>query len=108
MESLKKKAGSFLASVSEMVSYLQETGRESAELQHILACAQGIDAALTAPKGAARKGKQSSAQVIGLVEEFQMLMQQLVDTGVLTRLQSQPLLAECQNIKEESSKLLLL
>ena len=106
MDSLIQNAAEFNSGVMEMAMYLREEGKEFLLIGRILECGSGICGFLRAAKTVPKRSNDFLIMVVGLSEEFQYLMELMVKFGVITELQSKPLIHDNQIIKEEAINLM--
>lgn len=106
MDDLLKRAEAFRGYVTELTAWINETGKEFSCMRRLLQCATGINDALQTAKSFPNRLPESCAQAIQWADEFHGLMEQMVGLGVITEIQSRPLLTECMFIKEEAAKLM--
>ena len=71
-------------------------------MERLLECGTGISVSLRIAADVPEDSQDFHIDVIKQAEEFQCLMEFMVKTGVLTKRQSEPLIADCQFIKEKA------
>ena len=106
MEDLSKRADVFFGYVVELTSWIEEEGKEFPYTENLLECGRGIGETIRETKPVRPFSQEGFAKVSGLMDEFCRLMGLLVTTGVLTEIQSKPLLSECLSIRKEIAGLL--
>ena len=105
MENLPKRVDDFYGYVIELTSWIEEEGKESPYSEELLECGGSICGVIRDAKSIDSVSKEDCARICDLADEFCRLMGLLVITGVLTEIQSKPLLSECMFIKSEVSRL---
>ena len=106
MDDLLKRVDDFSGYVTELVGWIKEKGREFPHTEDLLGCTRGICDAVRDAGRSLSISKEGYAEAQGRMDEFCRLMGLLVKTGVLTEIQSKPLLSECMSIREEIAGLL--
>ena len=106
MKELLLKAFGFAVSTVELSKYMKEEGKEYPLIRRLIECGADICISLrtadTFPEGAQELYNKT---IIG-IEEYRCLFELMVKTDFLTELQSEPLLSDCDAIREEIQKLL--
>ena len=100
MDILLAKAEEFNGYVKELVNWIRQEGENFKQTELLSECGAGVyDALNDAEKNPERSHEDFSA-AIRLFDEFSWLMNLLVLYGILTEIQSKPLLSVCSDIKE--------
>jgi len=105
MENTLARTKDFYDYVTELTCWIKEEGKEFPYTERLLECGRGIYGALCVALSAPDNSKDCYAVAYRQAEEFCRLMGLMVNTGVLTEIQSRPLLSECMFIKEEVDRL---
>jgi hypothetical protein len=106
MNDIFQKVADFGVCVMEMAKYLKEEGKDFPLIARVLECVSGICGSLRSAITIPKHSQGFYVKVIGFTEEFQYLMELMVKSGVLTELQSKPLISDSQAIKDETVKLI--
>ena len=104
MEDYLLRAEKFNGYVNELASWIVQEGKEFLYTDRLLDCGTGIVGALNAVKTDPGHSQESYDTAILLLDDFRQLMELMVKTGVLTEIQSKPLLTDCSVIKEMIGK----
>ena len=99
------KVDIFLGYVTELTYWIEEEEKEFPYTERLRECGEGICGALREAKSAPGHSQKGDAEASRQADEFCRLMGLLVETGVLTEIQSKPLLSECMAIREEAAML---
>ena len=104
MEDYIVRAEKFNSYVSELAAWITQEGKEFLYTDRLPECGAGIVGALNAVKTDPGHSQESYDTAISLLDEFRQLMELMVKTGVLTEIQSKPLLTDCSVMKEMIGK----
>ena len=102
MSELLTKAFEFGVSTVELSNYIKKENKEFPLMERLLKCGTGIIVSLRIAAAIPEDSRNLHIDVIQQAEEFQCLMEFMVKTGVLTKRQSEPLIADSQLIKEKA------
>ena len=108
MDDLCKRADVFYGYVDELASWIKEEGKEFPYTENLKESVRGISSAIQAIGGAGSvpaPSQDSYMEAYNHADEFCRLVGLLVETGVLTEIQSRPLLSECLFIRNEIARL---
>lgn len=100
MDDYLSRAYKFNCYVSELANWITQEGKEFLYTERLLECGNGIVGALNEAKDDPDCLQERYDTAILLLDEFSHLMELMVKTGVLTEIQSKPLLTDCFAIKE--------
>ena len=106
MDGLLKRADDFFGYVAELTSWIAEKGKEFPYTENLLECGRGIGETIRDAEPIQPFPQEGFTKASGLTDEFCRLMGLLVKTGVLSEIQSKPLLSECLYIRKEIAELL--
>ena len=106
MSELLTKAFELGVSTVELSHYIKKENKEFPLMERLLKCGTGISVSLRIAADIPEDSQDFYIDVIQQAEEFQCLMEFMVKTGVLTKRQSEPLIADSQFIKEKAIDLM--
>ena len=106
MSELLTKAFELGVSTVELSNYIKKENKDFPLMQRLLKCGTGISISLRIAAALPEYTRGFYMDVIKQAEEFQCLMELMVVTGVLTKRQGEPLIADSQFIKEKALKLI--
>ena len=105
MSELLMKAFELGVSTVELSNYIKKENKEFPLMERLLKCGTGMSVSLRIAADIPEDSQDFHIDVIKQAEEFQCLMELMVKTGVLTKRQSEPLIADSQFIKEKTLNL---
>jgi len=100
LEDYLLRAEKFNSYVNELASWITQEGKEFLYTDRLLDCGTGVMDALNAVKIDPGHSQEGYDTAILLLDDFCQLMGLMVKTGVLTEIQSKPLLTDCSVMKE--------
>ena len=101
MDDLLKRADDFYGYVIELTSWIEEEGKEFPYADDLLECGRCLCEIIRNAESVCSFSQEVNMKAHNLTDEFCRLMDLLVKTGVLTEVQSEPLLSECAFIRDE-------
>ena len=100
-DDLSRKAADFIDYVTELTKWVTEEKKDFSYTKRLLECGTGIRDCLRMEETAPGCSMDACVQAVSLAEEFRGLMTLMVKSGVLTEIQSKPLLSYCEYIVEK-------
>ena len=100
-DDLSRKVADFIDYVTELTKWVTEEKKDFPYTKRLLECGTGIRDSLRMEETAPGCSRDSCVQAVSLAEEFRGLMTLMVKSGVLTEIQSKPLLSYCEYLVEK-------
>ena len=107
MDGLMAKAADFSGYITELANWLREERKDFLHTGHLLECGNGVSDALRQAYTYPEHERDFCCQALDHIEDFQTLFSFMVKSGVITEIQSRPLLTDCRIIKEETQRLII-
>ena len=104
MKDLIAKGFDFSIRIIELSNYLSEEQKQFPLVGRMLECGTGIGACLLISYKFTKNLQESYAQAYRLSLETEYLLELLVKTGFINKIQSIPILTDCRFIKDEIGK----
>jgi len=106
MDNFTERVDEFYGCVKELVRWINEENKEFPHAERLLECGTGICGSFRAAMSTSGLTGKSFEEVVAKADEFIGLMELMVRTGILTEIQSRPLLSECGALKARAEDLL--
>lgn len=101
MSALLDKAFDFCIRSIELVNYLEEEKRPFPLANRLLECAEETCVCLRMSFYVPRSASEYGTQALKLTLEAECLLELMVKTGIMSDMQSAPILTECRFLKNE-------
>lgn len=101
MDELLAKAFDFSIRIIELAGYLEEERRQFPLTTRLVDCAEGICVCLRVSHYLPKNAHEQCVQACKLALEVECLLELIVKTGLMTKIQSGPILADCRFLKDE-------
>ena len=106
MDSLLNRANDFYGYVGELVRWVREKGKSFSGAESLLECGAGICEALREAESASgAPAVDSYKEAARLADEICRLLGSMVEAGLITEIQSRPIIFNYKDIREQSQKL---
>ena len=95
------KTEEFGVCVAELIKWMAEEGKSFGRTERLLYCGMGMFDSLRAAKRYPADALNLYGKALLQAEEFQELFSEMAQLGIITEMQTKPLLSECRYIIEE-------
>ena len=103
LDTLLAKAEVFNDYIKELANWIRQEGDDFIYTERLPECGEGVRDAICDAKNHPDRLQEDFSEATRLLDEFRSIMNLLVVYGILTEIQSRPLLSACGEIKDNIS-----